>query len=51
MFALTKLQYPLQIYLNLKVKNRFNEIRVITAKVSYGLFDGIHDIQYEPALL
>ncbi|WP_182983771.1 hypothetical protein [Sphingobacterium sp. UME9] len=51
MFALTKLHDPLQIYLNLKVKNKFNEIRVITAKVSYGLFDGIHDIQYEPALL
>lgn len=50
MFAITKPHYPLHTYLNLKVKNKFNEIRIITAKVSYGLFDGINNIQYEPSL-
>ncbi len=50
MFAITKPHYPLHTYLNLKVKNKFNEMKIITAKVSYGLFDGINDIQYEPSL-
>lgn len=49
-FAITMPCYPLRVYLNLRVKNRFNEIRIITAKVSYGLFDGIDNIQYEPTL-
>ncbi|WP_343561404.1 hypothetical protein [Sphingobacterium sp.] len=39
-----------KVYIDLEVKNRFNEICTITAKINYGVLDGINGIEYEPAL-
>lgn len=39
-----------KVYIDLAVKNRFNETYTITAKINYGVFDGINCIEYEPSL-